>query len=237
MENPSFGPPPLFESPGTIAAREEMVRNQILSRGISDEEVLRVMRSVPRHLFLPPEKRTLSYLDKAVPIGFGQTISQPYIVAYILEQLSLSRGDRVLEVGTGSGYLTALLLELGADLVSVEIVPELHRRARETLEIWKSNRTKNRILFCGDAFEFAGRKNRYVRLVSSACLPAVPGREHPFFLCLAEEGIAVLPISQKKGIQFLVTLKKRNDLWKESHRIPVQFVPLTGKGKDFGDEE
>ncbi|EPG74410.1 putative protein-L-isoaspartate O-methyltransferase [Leptospira fainei serovar Hurstbridge str. BUT 6] len=230
MENHPFGPPPLFDSANSIAEREAMVKNQIIARGISDSSVIQAMRNVPRHFFLPSESRHLAYLDKAISIGFGQTISQPYIVAYILEKLSVSPKEKVLEVGTGSGYLTALLIDMKAEVVSVEIVPELHRRATEILELWFPGCTKIHRIRIGDAYEFAKEKGIYTRFVSSACLPKIPETIHPFFLCLRDGGLAVFPILGTGNVQHLVTLLKRNDRWEERDRIEVKFVPLTGRG-------
>ncbi|EQA38003.1 putative protein-L-isoaspartate O-methyltransferase [Leptospira inadai serovar Lyme str. 10] len=230
MENHPLGPEPLFDSENSIAEREAMVKNQIIARGITDPFVIRAMRNVPRHLFLPSEYRHLAYLDKAISIGFGQTISQPYIVAYILGELSLLPKEKVLEVGTGSGYLTALLIEMKTEVVSVEIVPELYRRASEILELWSPGCTTNHQIRFGDAYEFAMQKDMFTRFVSSACLPKIPETIHPFFLCLREGGLAVFPISGTGNIQHLVTLLKRNDRWEEKRRIEVKFVPLTGKG-------
>ena len=115
------------------AARAAMVRDQIEARGIRDTKLLDVMRRVPRHLFMPPDVRALAYEDNPAPIGFGQTISQPYIVAYMTEALQVSSGHSVLEIGTGSGYQAAVLAELARQVYSIEIVPALAEGARRTL--------------------------------------------------------------------------------------------------------
>jgi protein-L-isoaspartate(D-aspartate) O-methyltransferase len=114
--------------------REQMVVYQIKGRGVSDAELLQAMNSVPRHEFVPADYLDLAYSDQPLPIGHGQTISQPYIVALMTELLELQLGDRVLEIGTGSGYQAAVLAELGVEVYSVEIIPELAQSARELLD-------------------------------------------------------------------------------------------------------
>ena len=113
--------------------RKEMVREQIVRRGVKDPEVLRAMESVPRHLFVPESFQSEAYSDYPLPIGEGQTISQPYIVAWMTELLHVSKGDKVLEVGTGSGYQAAVLAEMGVEVYTIEILPNLAKRADELL--------------------------------------------------------------------------------------------------------
>src|SRR5512133_3486530 len=115
------------------AARHRMVEDQLRARDIVDERVLEAMERVPRELFVPEPERDRAYADAALPIGYGQTISQPYMVARIAEALSLPPGEVVLDVGTGSGYQAAVLAELGADVVTIERIPELAERARKNL--------------------------------------------------------------------------------------------------------
>ncbi|HEX5856012.1 MAG TPA: rRNA adenine N-6-methyltransferase family protein, partial [Thermoanaerobaculia bacterium] len=113
--------------------RSEMVHGQIAARGIRDPRVLEAMRAVPRHLFVPTEETAFAYDDRPLPIGSGQTISQPYVVAFMAEQLRLTGNEKVLEIGTGSGYSTAILAALAAKVFSIEIRPELAREAKERL--------------------------------------------------------------------------------------------------------
>jgi len=113
--------------------REVMVNRQIIDRGVNDPDVIKAMRKVPRHLFVPPKHRAFSYADHPLPIGEGQTISQPYIVAFMTEALKLKPGERVLEIGTGSGYQAAVLAELIDEVYSIEIIEALGKRAQETL--------------------------------------------------------------------------------------------------------
>jgi protein-L-isoaspartate(D-aspartate) O-methyltransferase len=117
----------------TAAAREQLVERTIVRRGVRDPDVLRAMRTVPRHLFVPDDVRHLAYEDEPLPIGLEQTISQPYVVAWMAELARVRPGARVLDVGTGSGYQAAVLRAIGAEVWSIEIVPELHERARRAL--------------------------------------------------------------------------------------------------------
>ena len=122
------------DAPDYARLRQAMVEDQIVARGVRDLEVIRAMKQVPRHLFVPPAGRPFAYGDHPLPIGEGQTISQPYVVAFMTEALGLRPGDKVLEIGTGSGYQAAVLAELKAEVYSVEIVEALGRRARQTLK-------------------------------------------------------------------------------------------------------
>ncbi|EMJ97196.1 protein-L-isoaspartate O-methyltransferase [Leptospira sp. WS58.C1] len=229
MENPDLGFVSKFDDAGTVLARERMVRTQISDRGIKDPNLLSAFLKVPRHIFLPEKYREHSYEDKAVPIGEEQTISQPYIVAYIADQLRVKAGDTILEIGTGSGYLAAILDQLGAKLLSLEIVPALYERTVKVLESWSTGFTKrNRILF-GDALLFTQSKEKFSKFVSSACFPKIPGPGSFLFESLSEEGIAVLPVEWKEDIQLLLTLRKRQNRFEETNRLSVKFVPLLGR--------
>ncbi|EID99763.1 protein-L-isoaspartate O-methyltransferase family protein [Leptospira licerasiae] len=229
MENPDLGFVSPFDDAETVLARERMVRTQISERGIKDPNLLSAFLKVPRHIFLPEKTREHSYEDKAVPIGEEQTISQPYIVAYIADQLHVRSGDTILEIGTGSGYLTAILDSLGAKLVSSEIVPELYERSSKVLENWSPGFTKrNKILF-GDALLLAQTKEKFSKFVSSACFPKIPGPGSLIFESLLEEGVAVFPVEWKEDVQLLLTLQKKQNGFIETNRLPVKFVPLLGR--------
>ncbi|PJZ68454.1 hypothetical protein CH373_16935 [Leptospira perolatii] len=220
-----------LETSGQKKARDLMVRTQIEARGIQNSKVLEAMRKVQRHLFLPDDLQKYSYDDKAIHVGWNQTISQPYIVAYMSERLALEPGMTVLEIGTGTGYLTAILNELGVKIVSVEIVPELHKKAIQNLETWIPSFSKLQTVLLGDAYEVAEKFGAFDRLVASACFPTVPKSESPFFRHLKDLAKAVLPIEYNSEFQYLLTLQKKENSWVVLNRLPVKFVPLEGKGK------
>lgn len=229
MENPDLGFVSRFDDAETVLAREKMVRTQISERGIKDPNLLSAFLKVPRHIFLPEKIREQAYLDKAVPIGEEQTISQPYIVAFIVYQLRVKPGDTILEIGTGSGYLAAILDQLGAKLVSIEIIPELYERSLGVLETWSPGFTqRNRLLF-GDALLLTQIKGKFSKFVSSACFPKAPGSGSLVFESLMDEGIAVLPVEWKEDVQLLLTLRKKQNRFVETNRLPVKFVPLLGR--------
>ncbi|MEI1276703.1 protein-L-isoaspartate O-methyltransferase [Leptospira venezuelensis] len=230
MENPDLGFVSRFDDAETVLLRERMVRTQISERGIKDPNLLSAFLKVPRHIFLPEKFREYSYADKAVPIGEEQTISQPYIVAYIADQLKVRSGDIILEIGTGSGYLAAILDLLGAKLLSLEIVPELYQRALGVLEDWSPGFTKRNKILLGDALLILSRtKGKFSKFVSSACFPKIPGPRSFLFESLPEEGLAVLPVEWKEDTQLLLTLRKRQNRFEETNRLPVKFVPLLGR--------
>jgi len=152
-------------------ARQNMVEYQIKGRGIKDKNVLGAMLKVPRHLFVPEEMRDLAYRDEPLPIGHGQTISQPYIVGYMTEALKLQPGDRVLEIGTGSGYQTAILAEIVSKVYTIELIPELSLRAQETL---KSLGYKNIEFLTGDGSKGWPEKAPFEAILVSAAPAEVP---------------------------------------------------------------
>ncbi|TGK02571.1 protein-L-isoaspartate O-methyltransferase [Leptospira langatensis] len=229
MENPKLDSSSSFDTPETLLLREKMVQEQIAGRGIRDERILAAFLKVPRHIFLPEEVRHLSYEDRAIPIGEEQSISQPYIVAYIVDRLQISSADTVLEIGTGSGYLSAILDAMGAKILSVEIFPELRRRAVSALEAWSPGFTNRNRILEGDALLLTKGKTRFTKFVSSACFPKIPSETSPLFDSLEENGIAVLPVELKENFQFLLTLKKEKGRLIETNRLSVKFVPLLGR--------
>jgi len=180
-------------------ARYEMVETQLRRRGIGDERVLQAMSRVARHEFVPPEFKEQSYEDHPLPIGEGQTISQPYIVAIMLEALDLNSKDVVLEVGTGSGYLTALLAELCRHVYSVELRESLSQQARTVLQrLGYANVT----VFAGDGAQGLPRYAPFHAVVASAAAAAVP---QPLFAQLAEAGRMVIPVGppETQQLQFI----------------------------------
>jgi protein-L-isoaspartate(D-aspartate) O-methyltransferase len=200
------------------AARARMVSDQIHGRGVSDPRVLEAMRRVPRHLFVPPEYRPEAYDDHPVAIGYGQTISQPYIVGFMLHALQLEPGHRVLEIGTGSGYQTALLAELVAAVYSLEVVAPLADRARETLTALNYHNVTIRV---GDGHAGWPEHAPYDRIVGAAAPEAVP----PALLEeLTDGGIIALPIGVVN--QDLIVYRRTGDRLETLATMPVRFVPM-----------
>lgn len=201
-----------------------MISEQLAGRGIKDPRVLAAMGKVPRECFVPTALRVAAYADSPMPIGCGQTISQPYIVAFMLEKLQLFPGARVLEIGTGSGYQAAVLAEMEADVFSVEIIPEL--AARSTIALSTAGYGKVR-LKCGDGGDGWSEFSPYDAIVVSAAAPSIPGAlKHQ----LKIGGVMIIPLGNPDEVQELWTV--RRDGVEEFHEqcdIPVRFVPLTGK--------
>jgi protein-L-isoaspartate(D-aspartate) O-methyltransferase len=200
-----------------------MVETQIQCRGITDPEVLRAMESVPRHRFVPPEYQHQAYADHPLPIGQGQTISQPYIVALMTQLLQLSRTDRVLEVGTGCGYQSSILAEIVPVVYSVEIIPELAEQARGRLEALGYANVHVRE---GDGYEGWPEHAPYGAIIVTAAAPEVPP---PLVEQLADGGRMVIPVGTRMGFQELLLLKKRGNKVRRTHCGGVLFVPLTRK--------
>ena len=201
--------------------REQMVKHQIKARGIKDVRVLDAMRSVPRHLFLPPEARKYAYGDSPIRIGSGQTISQPYIVALMTELLDVHEGHRVLDVGTGSGYQAAILGELAAEVHSIERHPELAESAEKNLSDLGYD---NVHVHVGDGTKGYLPASPYDRIVVAASAPKVPD---PLLNQLTEDGRLVLPVGNRFS-QHLEIWDRQGEKFKKSNSIPVVFVPLIG---------
>jgi protein-L-isoaspartate(D-aspartate) O-methyltransferase len=208
--------------------REAMVRDQLRRRDINDARVLRAMQKVPRHLFVPTHLERAAYDDCALPIGFSQTISQPYMVARMLEALELSENDRVLDVGTGSGYQAAVLGELVREVWSVEIVPELAETARQRLaELGYGNVH----VFARDGSGGLPEHAPYDAIVVAAGSPVVPS---PLIDQLAPHGRLVIPVGER-GEQMLQRAKRVNGGLTTEDLLLCAFVPLVGEqGWDSG---
>jgi protein-L-isoaspartate(D-aspartate) O-methyltransferase len=210
--------------------RNEMVSATIERRGVADEDVLAAMRSVPRHLFVPDEIRYLAYGDRALPIGYGQTISQPYIVAWMTELLGLEPGDRVLEVGTGSAYQAAVLSALpGVEVYTIEIIPELADSGRERLQDLGYVDVHCRQ---GDGYYGWPEHAPFDAIIVTAAPDHLPP---PLVEQLAGGGRLVIPIGPRGGFQtlWLYARSASGELTAENMGGAV-FVPLTGAGSDSG---
>jgi len=204
--------------------REGMVVTQIIARDVRDPEVLRAMRAVPRHLFVPEEIRERAYEDHALPIGRGQTISQPYVVAAMTEALRVEKGMKVLEIGTGSGYQAAVLAELGARVFSIEIIPELARSARATLE--KLGYTSVKVIE-GDGYRGLPEEAPFDRIIVTAAPPDVPQALKDQ---LAVGGRIVIPVGSPE--QDLIVLEKTEAGFTRTYLFPVRFVPMVPGVRD-----
>ncbi len=202
-------------------ARERMVKNQLIARGIRDSRVLEAMRKVPRHLFVDEALVDQAYQDHPLPIGYGQTISQPYIVALMSEALELKGDEKVLEVGTGSGYQAAILGELAHKVYSVERIPQLLSRARKILDSLGYN---NIFLKLDDGTwgwqEFAP----YDAIIVTAASPQVP---EPLLKQLADPGVMVIPVGDEFS-QNLVRIRKVKGQYVKEDLGGVRFVKLVG---------
>lgn len=227
----------LFFSHGACAAppateeihrqrRLSMVKDQIKLRGVDDEATLRAMEAVPRHLFVPEGQREYAYNDYPLPIGFGQTISQPYIVAAMTELLRLERGDKVLEVGTGSGYQAAVLAELVGEVYSIEILKPLGENAAELLERLGYDNVTVRV---GDGYLGWPERAPFDAIIVTCAPEDVP---EPLVEQLAEGGRMCIPVGED-GAQNLYLLTKQADgTLKTESVFPVRFVPLVRETPD-----
>jgi len=189
-------------------------------RGIVDQAVLRAMDEVPRERFVESDYTGVAYADQALPIACGQTISQPYVVAYMTEQLAVSPNHRVLEVGTGSGYQAAVLSRLAREVVSIERYRTLADQARERL---KSLGYDNVEVVTGDGFAGVPDRAPYDRIMVTAAAETLP---QGLLDQLADDGIMILPLGSRAGSQHIVKLTKSQTGTRRDNLIPVRFVPM-----------
>lgn len=210
------------------AERERMVVQQLEGRGIRDPRVLEAMRRVPRHLFVDPSLRDRAYDDGPLPIGQSQTISQPYMVALMVEALALTGNERVLEVGTGSGYQAAVLAELAAEVISLERIADLAERARALLGALGIERVR---VYVADGTLGWPDKAPYDAIVVSAAAP--PQIPRPLLDQLAPGGRLVIPMGDE-ALQTLVRIVKRPEGISEEYLGECRFVKLRGR---YGWEE
>lgn len=207
------------------SSRKEMIEDQIVKRNVRDPEVIRAMRKIPRHLFIPEAQRNEAYEDKPVPIGYGQTISQPYIVALMTESLRLKKGEKVLEIGTGSGYQAAVLQEIGAKTFSIEIIPELAKFAQANLQQtgYASVQVKN-----GDGYQGWKEFAPFDAMLVTCAPEDVP---QPLIEQLKEGGRMVIPVGAENQVQDLYLMKKIEGKLMRQSLAPVRFVPMTGEAQ------
>jgi protein-L-isoaspartate(D-aspartate) O-methyltransferase len=200
--------------------RSNMVQSQIEERGISDPVVLGAMRRVARHLFVPPEIVDEAYEDRPLPIGYDQTISQPYIVALMTELLSVKRGDKVLEVGTGSGYQAAVLAEIVDSVWTIEILEPLAKSAEERL---KKLGYRNVTVRCGDGYGGWRARAPFDAIMVTAAPEQIP---LPLIEQLKEGGRMVIPVGPAFSIQSLYLVEKREGKITTHNVAAVRFVPM-----------
>ncbi len=205
------------------AKRNRMVDTQIAGRGIRDPRVLAAMRKVPRHLFVPPAEAASAYDDRPLPIGSDQTISQPYVVAFMTEQLRLTGKERVLEIGTGSGYQAAILAELAAKVYSIEIRPELAREAAERL---KALGIRNVEVRTADGYRGWPEEAPVDGILVTAAPERVPP---PLLEQLAPTGRMVIPVGA--FYQELKVIERQGGGYSEKSVLPVRFVPFVGEAE------
>ena len=226
MDYPSTRPVdhnhPVFDE--RVEERLAMVERQIVGRGIQDPNVLRAMRTVPRHVFVPEGRQSEAYQDHPLPIGEGQTISQPYIVAFMTEALHLDPNATVLEIGTGSGYQAAVCAEIARQVYTIEIVEPLAKSAAQRL---KTLGYSNVFVKAGDGYRGWPDRGPFDAIIVTAAAPQVP----PALLDqLDREGRMILPVGDARGFQYLILITK--DAEGTLHRknvMPVRFVPMTGQ--------
>lgn len=201
--------------------REAMVRDQIQARGIRNAAVLEAIRRIPRHRFVPPGLESVAYADRALPIGYGQTISQPYIVAFMTQALEVQPAHKVLEIGTGSGYQAAVLSRLAAEVYTIEIVEPLAHQARERLTAMGYTNIRFRV---GDGYKGWPEAAPFDRIMLTAAPPEIP---QALIDQLKPGGKMVAPVGAQPGRQELVVLDK-DERGRVSRRsvLSVAFVPM-----------
>jgi len=204
--------------------RNKMVEEQIIARGITDEKVLRAMRKIPRHYFIPENNRRYAYEDEPVPIGYGQTISQPYIVALMTECLKLKGVEKVLEIGTGSGYQAAILAEIAKEVYTVEILEPLGLSAKKRLN---EMGYKNIEVKIGDGYRGWKEHSPFDCIIVTAAPAKIP---QTLIDQLKVGGRMIIPVG--RWFQDLVLIEKLNKGIRKKTIAPVRFVPMKGEARE-----
>lgn len=212
------------------AARERMVAYQLKGRDITDSRVLAAMGKVHRHRFVPERLAPLAYGDHPLPIGSGQTISQPFIVAIMSQWAELKPGDKVLEIGTGSGYQAAILAELTDQVFTIELLPELAEAAKARLKALGYHKVQVKT---GDGYQGWPQEAPFAAILVTAAAPRVPPALEAQ---LAEGGRLVIPVGPPGGPQTMIRYRKVRGKLTEEARLPVAFVPLVQPGSKGDDE-
>lgn len=217
-----FGQMPgkLFSQTNYSAARQRMVREQLANRDITQKATLASMGKVQRHLFVPENVRDAAYRDHPLPIGYGQTISQPYMVAYMTQSIMPVAGMKVLEIGTGSGYQAAVLAEIVDSVFTIEIVEPLAKQSASLLAALGYGNVKVKI---GDGFAGWEEHAPYDAIIVTAAAEEIPG---PLIGQLKEGGVMVIPLGKKGGLQTLVHATRKGNNMIRKDLLPVRFVPF-----------
>ena len=210
----------LRESSKTIGERANMVESQIHIRGVKDQATLEAMNKVKRHLFVPKHLVRYAYEDRPLPIGYGQTISQPYIVGYMTEKLQLKPEHRVLEIGTGSGYQAAVLSKIVKDVYTVEIIPELGNSAKK---LFKKNGYSNVSVKISDGYYGWEEHAPYDAIIVTAAAGYIP---EPLIKQLKDGGKMIIPVGDPFFTQYLMLLEKKDSEITTKRLLPVRFVPF-----------
>jgi len=214
------------ESVSFDAARQYMIENHLKPRGISDPAVLRAINEVPRHRFVSPSLQSRAYGDHPLPIGHGQTISQPYIVALMTQMLEIRPTDRVLEVGTGCGYQAAVLARLADKVYTIEIVEPLAAGARRLLS---ELGYKNIFVKAGDGYDGWPEKAPFDKIIVTCAPEEIPPK---LITQLADGGLIIAPVGPSGHTQYLVLAKKSKGKLTQKKVLRVRFVPMTGKAQE-----
>lgn len=201
--------------------RKKMIRDQIVARGINDLATIKAMEAVPRHEFVPPDMAPYAYSDGPLSIGYEQTISQPYIVAYMTSSLELKKNDTVLEIGTGSGYQAAVLAEIVSQVYTIEIVEPL---GKEAIQRFKELGYKNIETRIGDGYHGWKEHAPYNAIIVTANAEEIPPE---LINQLAEGGKLIIPVGPQNYTQQLVLAEKKKGIIKKNYLLPVRFVPFT----------
>ena len=204
-----------------LAARDAMVRTQIEARGVRDPATLAALRAVPRHRFVPPDLAESAYADQPLPIGYGQTISQPYIVGFMTETLRLKPGHKVLEIGAGSGYQAAVLARIVREVFTIEIVPELGNAARERLRMLGYRNVRVSV---ADGYDGWPGEAPFDAIVVTAAADHIPP---PLIRQLRDGGRMVIPVGSPFFVQTLMLVEKDRGKVRTTSLMPVRFVPFT----------
>ena len=201
-------------------ARNEMVEEQLKARGIKSEAVLNAMRNVPRHLFVPENLLSSAYSDYPLPIGLEQTISQPYVVAFMTEQLELVSGMKILEIGAGSGYQAAILAYLGCEVYTIELLEELAVRAKKILTSLNFDNVKVKH---GNGYHGWLEEAPFDAVIVTAAPDSIPKK---LIEQLKEGGKMIIPVGEVHSVQWLKIIMKENGKIIEKDLLPVRFVPM-----------